>query len=133
MIKTIVNFQSSEYRKDVKRIQKVFGKKRVRQLLGRGARVVKKEVKDRVPVKEGKLQKSIQTLRFRNTNAVIVGPNYGYPDYARHAHLINNGWITSSGKKVPGEFFIERGYKASIGEAEKRIEQAFRKEAKNLA
>lgn len=68
----------------------------------------------------GRLKESISLMAFRKAkNFVFVGPQY-YQKYdkegnprnvtARHAHLVEFGYVSKKGNKVPGNPFVKKTY-----------------------
>lgn len=107
--------------KNLYKIEDYIGKAISRKaLLKRAGKVVLTTMKEKAPVDSGRLKESITFMAFRKSkNAIFVGPQY-YRKYtaggdpanvtAPHAHLVEYGFVTRNGSKVPGRPFIKQTY-----------------------
>lgn len=103
--------------------------------LRKGATVIKKEMRLRVPVKTGKLKKSIGTRtkkRGRSAKSVLVGARK-----MPYAHLVENGHAIVRGGKafghVPAKPFLRPAFEAQRVAAAGAIRDELKLQVKKLA
>jgi hypothetical protein len=79
-----------------------------KEMFRRAGKPMLNEIVNTTPIDTGTLKNSIEYLPFtRSRKNVFIGPNYRKG--GSHAHLIEKGWITRSGSRVEGKYFIRKG------------------------
>ena len=91
-----------------------------KSLFRNAGRKVVKQLRSNAPVDEGNLRDSMAILNFkRDKTAIYAGPRYHSATNSEgerrnaigpHAHLVEYGFITRSGKRVEGRPFIKQTY-----------------------
>jgi HK97 gp10 family phage protein len=84
---------------------------RAKDIFTKAGKVVVQQMKSEVPVDEGVLKQSVKILPKKSRNSIAVGPKFRQKNRpTNHAHLVNYGHVTPSGKYIPGTPYIERTY-----------------------
>lgn len=65
------------------------------------------DIKRQIPVDTGRLRDSYQLVRRRKSNGLTIGAKYGSGG-GNHAHLIEDGFIHRSGKKISGHHIEQK-------------------------
>lgn len=109
----------------------------INTFLRAGGRIVLKEMRTRVPVDTGQLKESLAMMKFKgDPNSIYIGARY----YSRvniegenvskigpHAHLVEFGFISRSGKRVEGKPFVKPTFTATKAASEMAVIKAIEK------
>lgn len=118
------------------------GLKAMRSALVSGAQVVKRDVLERVPVKTGRLRRSVLIKRLAKLNPfsekVIIGVRHGKKQqkFDRDAYYwtwIEFGFKNRSGKPVSPQPFIRPAFEAKKNQALSRIMDVLKKKIAQYA
>ena len=94
----------------------------------RGAKITQSNIRTEAPYRTGALRRAIlaeELPKIKNRPMAIVKANYSPSKgpIARHAHLFNNGHITTGGTHVPANPFFNRGVERSKGVVRQMIKR----------
>ena len=108
----------------IKLVGKVQYKIKQKDLLKRAGEPLLNEVVNTVPIDTGNLKNSLEYLPLNNAKYnVFIGPNYRKG--GAHAHLVENGFIDRSGKRVEGQKWMRKSLRKKSGEVLMNMKKEF--------